>query len=204
MISLLTLDVEHVVGEVVILVDNEIEFEVQIMRDTMDQVEHTHTRLLLFHILQEVIGIVDGVFLGKQQTALAQIAIEVLIEVIQITAHHREVAVQHLKLALLRCGMIGDIKALEQLLEVVLLIDVVVGLQHVEEQALAEAARTDEEKKVAGILHPFEEHGLVNQIFMFFSYLLEVGNAVRYALEIRAHNVTLLYSSANITKRSGT
>ena len=60
------------------------------------------------------------------------------------------------------------------------------------------------QKVLTAQLRDMEENGLVNQIFVFFSYLLEVGNAVGYTLEIRAHDATLLYSSANITKRSGT
>ena len=74
---------------------------------------------------------------------------------------------QHLKLSLLLCRMVCDIQPFEQLLEVVLLVDVVIRLQHVEEEALAEAARTYQEKEVACPLHLLKEHGFVDQVFIF-------------------------------------
>jgi len=108
--------------------------------------------------------------------------------------------VQDLKLSLLRGWMISDIHPLEQLLEVVLLIDIVVGLEHVEEQALAEAARTDKEKEVPRVLHFLEEHALVNQIHILSSYLPEISNTIRNALECRTHDAINLVSNANLHK----
>ena len=65
MVSLLSFHVEYVVGEVVVLVDDEVELESQFMRITMNQVEHTHSRLLSLHIFHKVIGVVRSVFIGK-------------------------------------------------------------------------------------------------------------------------------------------
>ena len=85
--------------------------------------------------------------------------------------------------------MLRHIESLEQLLKVVLFVDVIVGLEHVQKQTLAEAARTDKEKEVACPFHPLEVHTLVHQIFVFLPYLLKVRDTVGNALEIVAHRL---------------
>ena len=99
--------------------------------------------------------------------------------------------------------MVGNIQSLEQLLEVVLLVNVVIRLQHVEEKTLSETARANQEEEVSGPFHLFEKYGFVNQVKIFFSYLLEVSDAVRYMLVICAHSDCLLFLLAKIVKTSG-
>ena len=88
---------------------------------------------------------------------------------------------------MVECRMLSHIESLEQLLEVVLLLNIVVGFKHVQEQALAEAARANKEEKVTCPFHPLEEHGLVDQVFVLAQHLLEVGDAVGYLLDIVVH-----------------
>jgi hypothetical protein len=68
---------------------------------------------------------------------------------------------------------------------------------------LPKAARTNQKKEVSRPLHLLEKHGLVNQVKIFLSHLLEVSDAVRYMFVICAHSDSLLFLLAKIVKTSG-
>ena len=74
--------------------------------------------------------------------------------------------------------MVGYPQVSEELLEVVALVDVVVGAEHTQEDALAEAAWADEEEEIVGVLHHGDVSCLVDKIEVVSSELLEVGYAV--------------------------
>ena len=84
----------------------------------------------------------------------------------------------HLILPLIWRGVVGYPKSLKEAVEIVALVDIVVIAEHAEEDALAEAARADEEEEVVGVLHPLNKYRFVNVIFTLLSDLFEVGNAV--------------------------
>lgn len=200
MVSLLPLYIKHIVCEVVILIDDKVELVPGSFCLQSHNIELTRCRILAMYALNGPGTIEALIRVYEIVYHSTTILIEVLIQVLQVAAHHREVEVQDLKLSLLRSWVISDIHTLEQLLEVVLLIDVVVSLEHVEEQALAEAARTDEKKEVSSILHSLEEHSLVDQIKILLPNLPEISNAVRNTLECRAHDAINLVSNANLHK----
>ena len=106
------------------------------------------------------------------------------------------------ELSLLLSGMVSYIQSLEQLMEVVLLVNVVIRLQHVEEETLAETARANQKKEVTGPFHFLEEHGFINQVFIFLPYLLKVRDTVRNKLVICVHSDCLLFLLAKIIKNS--
>ena len=160
-----------------------------------DEVKFLLPTLYLFQLIGEGIRIESCVGLCEAIAAYFHVKVEVLSQAIHITTHTREVEMQHLEAVAVLRRMVCHIHSLEQLLEVVLFVDVVVGFKHVQEQTLAKAARADEEEKIACPFHPLEEHGLIHQIFVFLSHLLEVSNAIGYLLEIVAHHFFHLHLS---------
>ena len=186
-ISLLSFDIENIIGEIVILVNDQIESQSHHSTHVAKKIEFVTSRFAFLHQLHEFFGIKLFVFNGKEFALYSYIVVQTVAYVFKVTSHFREVKVHHKVFIVVFCRMLSGIHSLEQLLEVVLLIDVVVGFEHVQKQALAEAARADEKEKIACPFHPLEVHGLIYQVFVFLAHLLEVGDAVGYALEIVAH-----------------
>ena len=111
------------------------------------------------------------------------ILLEILLQHVGCASYHREVEVEYLEFPPLLRGVVGNPQPLEERLEVVALVDVVVGAQHAQKDALAEAARADEEQKMVSVLHHGEVHRLIDVIEVFFPQLLEVGDAVGQSLD---------------------
>ena len=79
--------------------------------------------------------------------------------------------------------MVGNPQPFKKRLEVVTLLDVIVGAEHAQKDALAKATRADEEQEIVGVLHHGEVHRLVDVVFVFGPQLLEVGDAVGQSLD---------------------
>ena len=163
-VGLMPLGVEYVVGEVVILVDNQVKLESPLLGGHPYLVELAHGGLLVKHALHHLRLVEPLVGIDERVNLSTTIPIEILFQVLQSAPHQREVEVQHQEAVPVLRGVFGHVETLEKLREVVLLVDVVVGLEHVEEQALAESSRADEEQEVSCLFHPLEIHGLVYQI----------------------------------------
>lgn len=124
--------------------------------------------------LSELFGIVFFVFQGEEVALEAHIVVKAFCYMVNVALYFRKVEVHHKIFVPVLRRVFSDVQALEQLLKVVFLVDVVVSFQHVEEEAFAETTRTDEEQKVACPFHSFKKHGLVDQIKILFLHLLEV------------------------------
>ena len=85
---------------------------------------------------------------------------------------------QHLELSLPFRRIIGYPQPLEQRIEVVALVDVVVGTHHAQEDALAKASRPHKKEEIIRLFHDGQKHGLVYVILVFSPELLEVGDSV--------------------------
>ena len=99
-----------------------------------------------------------------------------------------EVQKQHLVSAGVLGRVPSDVQVAEERGEVLLLRDVVVCPEHVDEERLAEAARTHEEEEGAAHLNGANIHRLVDVVVALAAKTLEVRNAVRY-LEVASHGV---------------
>ena len=148
------------------------------------------------YILYKLRIVILLIIFYKRIQLLSAISIEVFFQILHITPYQREIEVQHLKFISIICWMLLDIQSPEQFLEVVFLIDIIIGLEHTEEKALAETAWPDKKQEVACPFHFLEIHGLVDQIFVFIPYLLKIRDAVGYQFEVVAHNG--FFFSANI------
>ena len=127
---------------------------------------------------------------------LAAIFIEVLLQHARVTTDAGIVEVHHLELPPPFRGVVGNPQPFELLLEIVALVDVVVGAEHAQEHALAEAARADKKEEVVGLLHHGDVLGLVHEIFSFLPDLAEVGDAVGQKLDF-FHSHRSLRSKVN-------
>ena len=87
--------------------------------------------------------------------------------------------------------MVGYPQPLEEFLEVVALVDVIIGSEHAKEDALAKAARADEEQEMIGVFHNGEILRLIDEIKTLAPKLLEVGDAVWEKLD-RCHRLLVL------------
>lgn len=99
--------------------------------------------------------------------------------------------------------VLTDIEAAEERLKVVLPIDVVVMLQHVHGERLAEAARTDVEEILVGFFHVPDEGSLIYIVAVFLDDILKILHSVRDALAIDSlfslsdcHSAIFIYCKA--------
>jgi hypothetical protein len=84
----------------------------------------------------------------------------------------------------------------EELLEVVGVVDVIIGGQHVDEQRLAEAAGADEEEVASFLLYQGDEVGLVHVVTIVTGEALVVAQSVGDAFDaILFHNSTVLLNA---------
>ena len=184
-VYLVALLVEHVVGEVVVLVDDEVEAGSAVLGFPVQEVQLLGGGGLLFHLLGEsgiVARLVDG---GEVVQASAAIVVEVAGEFFAHSAAYTgEVHVQHLIHALQGCGAAAYPEVAEACPELVLLREVVIGFQHAQEDALTEAAGADEEQVAGLLLQQGQVHGLVYIILVLLHYFGEAGDAVGYSFDI--------------------
>ena len=74
--------------------------------------------------------------------------IQSLAIIVQFAADAGEVEIEHQIAVSLRCGMLADVKAAEEGIELVVGVQVIIVLQHTHRQALAKATGTDKEKEL--------------------------------------------------------
>ena len=145
-VHLFTLLVEDGVGEVVILVYDEVEGVTLGFCFTLYDAEFSSGIVRGIHLLLGFFRIELTVVTDESIQGYAQIEVEILFKLFDGSAYLREVKVQYLVAALEWGGMLADPQGPEPLLELVLGPAVVVGVKHAQEHALAEAARTDEKQ----------------------------------------------------------
>ncbi len=137
---------QHVVGEVVILVDDEVEGDAQHPRLDIDDVEHAGRGRRLGEALAHPLGIRLAIFPHEALDSPHDVLVERALKVVDAGRGPGEVETHDLISSLLGRGVLAYPEVAEELTEAVFHLAVVVGLEHAQEQALAEAARADEEE----------------------------------------------------------
>ena len=183
-INLLSLLAKHDIGEVVILVDDEVHRDVERTRDSGNHDKFVGTTFLLEKFLNEIFRIVISIFSHKGIKHKAQILVELLLQFVYRASNLREVEVHHLVSSHQWRGVLAYPKRSEYLFKPVLFRLVVVGLKHTQKQALAKAARADEHEVVRLLLKHRYIHGLVNVIKVGLHYVLKVRHPVRQLLDV--------------------
>ena len=108
--------------------------------------------------------------------------VQPLAVVVQLAADAREVEIEHQIAIAARRGVLPDVQVTEKGFELVAGAHVVVVLQHIQREALAEAARTDEEEEAVRLLYHGDEAGLVHIIIIVLADIREVHHAVGKSL----------------------
>ena len=90
-------------------------------------------------------------------------------------------------LVVVRCWVLANIEVTIQPFELVGVIDVIIMVQHRQGEALAKAARADEEEELVGFLHFLYKPCLVHIVAVVFAYCHEVHHAIRYAFGCSFH-----------------
>ena len=192
MIYRLTMLIQDIVSEVVILVNDEIGFDVVCLKFLMNIVHTVACRFLLLVFNNIAFGIILGIARNEITIHHIEIPIDILFNSILVASWLREVKPQHLVFITLWGRMASHVCVSKQKVKFVLGLDVIIRLHHRQEETLAEATRTDEEKKVPRPLHTFEIHGLVNHILTLALNLRIIRNAIRQQL-VLPHNLTFSF-----------
>ena len=133
-IDVLAVLVEHGVGKVVVLVDDEVERHAVLPGHGTEEIQLLGSPVPLLHIIGE--SLIEQTFIatGKAVDDNATIAVEVGLQLVDSSRHLREVEVQHGVAVAIRRGMAPYPQLPEVLVEAVLLVDVVVAFQHAQQQ----------------------------------------------------------------------
>ena len=171
---------QYHVGEVVILVNDEIKRMSVLPRHVVQQVKLLAggVRLLQFPHLR--LGIVVAVGVDEVVKLVAAIRVELLGQGVAVALYAREVEIQHLIFVAQRSRVLAHPQVAEQLVKTALHRLVVVGLHHTDKQALAKAAGTDEYQRARLAFQYLQIHRLVNIVQVVFPHRQEVGHSVWY------------------------
>ncbi len=182
--------VEDVVGEVVVLVDDEVFFVAKPIGDPIDIADFSIVGAIRLHFIYKTFRITVSIRLCVYIQCYTHVAIEIVVQVVDVPSHLREVELQHLELSAQLRGVVGNPEASEEAFEIILAVDVVVVLHHAHEQALAETAWTNKEEEICGLFHAWQIHGFVAIVLVSVANSPEVGNAVWDKLVV-GHNIFL-------------
>ena len=164
MIYLLALLAQHHIGEVVVLVDDEIHRDAKVVGSGGNHGQLVVAGCCFKELLDEIVRIVRSVFPDERIQLTGEKIIKPPGQFVNRPTYLREVKVHHLISAHQRRGVLPYPKRTEQLLKLVLLGFVVVGLEHTQQQTLAKAPRTDEHEIAGLVLQQGNVHGLIHVV----------------------------------------
>ena len=170
------------VGEVVVLVDEEIHILSGTCASLIEVIQLLHGSAHRTQSFQSILRKEVGVYLAEVLESNAAMRVQPLAVVVQLAADAREVEIEHQIAVAARRGVLPDVQVTEKGFELVAGAHVVVVLQHIQREALAEAARTDEEEEAVRLLYHGDEAGLVHIIIIVLADIREVHHAVGKSL----------------------
>ena len=184
------------IGEVVVLVDDEIDAQAQAAGGIVEILQPRGSGGTAHQFFAETGLEQMFVVVGKLYELLRAMLLERLFQPSGCGVYGREVEPQYHELRPQGCGMLVYPPFAEELLEAVGVVDVIIGGQHIDEQRLAEPARTDKEEIAGFSLYQRNEMGLVHVITIVTSEALVVAQPVGdvfYA--VLFHNSTVLLNA---------
>ena len=152
---------EDGVGEVIVLVDEEVQLLSGFLANLAEGVELTDGIGADFQFLHSVGRQQVGVFPAEELEHDAAVRVQSLAVVAQLAGDAGEVEVEHEVGVALRRGVRSDVEAGEEGVELITGAHVVVVLQQVHRKALAEAAGADEEEEAVCFFDQGDEVGFV-------------------------------------------
>ena len=176
---------EYLVGEMVVLVDEEIYLLANLQAFCAEKTQLANGIVALrLHAGYYVFGKILLVDVAEIQKHKVAGGIHPLLIVIQSRIDHGKVEMYDEILVMLRRRVLTDIKLSEKTLELVSLVDVVVIFEHGEGKALAEAARAYVEEVHVRLFYILYEWGLVHIVAIPFHNILKALHTIRYALAV--------------------
>ena len=138
---------EDVVGEVVVLVNEEINLCICLARFPIQMVKLFHTTVLFVHFLLDALGQVLLIDIAEIIEFRIAYRIQCTAVIAQVGIDHGKVEIDDKILVVVRRWMLADIQVAIESFELILLIDIIIMTEHRHGKALAEAFGADEEKE---------------------------------------------------------
>ena len=110
--------------------------------------------------------------------------IQTLTVIIQFAGDAGEIEIKYEIAVTVRRGMLPDVKVAEQCVELVAGTHVVIVLQQIQCETLAETAWADEEKETVRLLYNRDETGLIHLTLIVETNVCEVHHTVRQTLSV--------------------
>ena len=193
---------ENHIGEVVVLVDKEINLLSSLHSLLAEIAKLFYGSNLLIHPLLDARRQKMGIDVAEIFKAKVAMAIQRLSVIIQPCVYLGEVEAYNKILVMLRSRILTDIQFAEDLLELILLVDIIVVFEHREGERLAKATRANIEEILVGIFYILDERSLVYIVAILQNDILKILHAIRYALAIDSLSSFSYHSSkCNLLQR---
>mgnify|MGYP000740172672 len=175
---------QYLVGEVVVLVDEEEDLLTCFIALLVEVVQLLHGSLLLVHLLLDVFGQILGIYVTEEVEFGVVMRVERLAVAVQLGIHYGEVQVNHeVGVSLLR-GMLADVESAVLFFEIRLVAHVIVVVQHGDGETFAEPPWTDVEEVLVGILYHGDKTGFVHVVTIVFADIDKVHHSVGNTLAL--------------------
>ena len=171
---------EDVVGEVVVLINEKVDFLSGLEALLMQIVQLLNEALLLVHFLLYPFEQQGGIPVAERVEARVAVRVHRSAVIPQLGIDNGKVEEDDEVFVVVGRRVLPDVEVAVKPFELVRRVDVVVMAQHREGEAFAEAARADEEEELVGVFHFLDEPCLVDIITVVLAYGHEVHHAVRY------------------------
>ena len=198
MIYFLATLIEDDIGKVVVLID----YQIKRIFVRFGSFEYQFQFFLEIFLGKNLLflGLVIGSILTYESIEIdAQVGVELVLQLVDITRYLREIQEQHLILSLQRRRMLPYPQIAKKLLEIIALRTVIIRVEHTEEYALTETTRTDEEEVAWLLLQLRDEHRLIHIILILLYHIGKIRHSIRYSFYLLFHNF-LTFNSLSYAK----
>ena len=169
----------------VVFVDKEIYLQIHAGAGLIEVLQLFHGSAHGVQSLQSALGKEVFIRLAEVLESSAAVRVQPFTVVVQLAGDAGEVEVEHEVAVAARRGVLSDVEVAEEVVELAACTYVVVVLQGVQCQTLAETPGTDEEKETVCLLYQGDETCLVHIIIVFVANVREVHHPVGEAFSVR-------------------
>ena len=169
----------------VVFIDEEIHFLSGTLACLIDELQLRYSSAFGVQFFPGVRGEEVGIFLTKTLDGSTAVFIQPFAVIIQLAADTGKVEIEHEVAISVRCGGFTNVEATKEVIELIAGVYIVVVLQYVQCQALAEASRTDEEKETIRLFYQGDKAGFVYIIIVFAANNRKVHHSVGKSLSVR-------------------
>ena len=169
------------VGEVVILIDEEIDLQSGPVAHVVKILQLFYTPVLCLQGFPGSTWQEGSIRFAERVEPRIAMGIHLVVVIAQVGIDDGEVEIEDEILVVVGGGVLSYVQIPIQLFELVLLVDVVIVVQHRHGETLAETARTDEEEVLVGFFHFLDEPCLVHIVTVILADSHKVHHTIRNA-----------------------